>query len=73
MKAVAPTGTESVAMLIPEEVTQMSILSESLAVVRADATDGCWAWASGNRPSSRTSMVEYRPVPQRAPAAKPRR
>lgn len=71
LKAVAPTGTEAVAMLLPEDVTQVSILGEKLAVVRVDATD---TFTASGRPMAVVSniMVEYRPVPQRAPAARPR-
>ena len=69
LKAVAPTGTESVAMLIPQDVTQMSILGEKLAVVRVDAADD---FRASGRPIAVVSniMVEYRPIPQRAPAAR---
>ena len=72
LKAVAPTGTESVAMLIPEDVTQVSILGEKLAVVRVDGVDD---FKATGRPIAIVSnvMVEYRPAPQRAPAARPRR
>lgn len=71
LKAVAPTGTELVAMPIPENVTQLTILGEKLAVVRADAVDD---FRASGRPVAIVSniMIEYRPVPQRAPAARPR-
>ena len=72
LKAVAPTGTESVAMLIPQDVTALSILGEKLSVLRVDGADDFKAMG---RPIAIVSniMVEYRPVPQRAPAARPRR
>ncbi len=70
LKAVAPTGTESVAMLIPEDVTQVSILGEKLSVVRVDGND---IFSASGRPMALVSniQVEYRPVPPRAPV--PRR
>jgi hypothetical protein len=71
LKAVAPTGTESVAIMIPQEVTQLSILGEKLAVVRVDGVDN---FNASGRPIAIVSnvMVEYRPVPQRPPAARRR-
>jgi len=67
LKAVAPTGTESVAIALPEEVTQVSILGEKLAVVRVDGQDN---FTAPGRPIALVSnvQVEYRPAPQRAPA-----
>jgi len=72
LKAVAPTGTESVAVPIPEDVTQVSIMGEKLSVVRVDGADD---FRTPGRPIAIVSnvRVEYRPVPQRPPAAKPRR
>ena len=72
LKAVAPTGTESVAIQIPEDVTQLSILGEKLAVQRVDGVDN---FSASGRPMAIVSniQVEYRPVPPRAPAARPRR
>lgn len=71
LKAVAPTGTESVAMQIPEDVTQLSILGEKLAVQRVDGVDN---FSASGRPMAIVSniQVEYRPVPPRAPAARRR-
>ena len=72
LKAVAPTGTESIALLVAEDVTQVSILGEKLSVIRADGITDTFL-ASG-RPMAIVSniVVEYRPVPLRAPAAQPR-
>ena len=39
LKAVAPTGTEPVSIVIPEEAMQVSILGEKLSVVRVDDVD----------------------------------
>ena len=49
-------------MLIPEDVTQLSILGEKLAVVRVDGADD---FKASGRPIAIVSniMVEYRPVP----------
>jgi hypothetical protein len=71
LKAVAPTGTEPVAILIPEDVTQVSLLGEKLAVIRVDGVDN-FLQAPG-RPMALISnvQVEYRPAPQR-PAARRR-
>jgi hypothetical protein len=71
LKAVAPAGTESVAILIPQDVTQMSILGEKLAVVRVEGGDD---FRASGRPIAIISnvMVEYRPVAGRAPATRRR-
>lgn len=71
LKAVAPTGTESIVLPVAEDVTQVSILGEKLLVVRVDGVDN---FISSGRPMAIVSniMVEYRPVPLRAPAARPR-
>jgi hypothetical protein len=72
LKAVAPTGAESVSIAIPEEAMQVSILGEKLSVVRADGLDN---FNAPGRPIAIISnvMVEYRPPPARPPArsAKP--
>lgn len=62
IKAVAPTGSESVSMLIPEEENQVSILGEKLTVERVDGTA---TFSSAGRPIAVISnvMIEYRPVP----------
>ena len=38
VKAVAPTGTESITIAIPETEKQVSLLGEKLTVERADGT-----------------------------------
>jgi hypothetical protein len=74
LKAVAPTGTETVSIAIPEEAMQVSILGEKLSVIRVDGVD---SFNASGRPMAIISnvMVEYRPVPARArtraPARKP--
>ena len=60
VKAVAPTGTESVTISIPEEEEQVSILGEKVTVERLDGTA---TYSSPGRPVAVISnvMVEYRP------------
>jgi hypothetical protein len=67
VKAVAPTGTESVSVTIPEGETQVSILGEKLTVERAD---GIANYASAGRPIAVIShvMIEYHPGPPPKPA-----
>jgi hypothetical protein len=71
LKAVAPTGIESISVTIPEEENQVSILGEKLMVERAD---GNATYSSAGRPIAIISnvMVEYHPAPPpKTPAAKP--
>jgi len=62
VKAVGPTGTESISMLIPEEEMSVSILGEKLTVERLDGTA---TYSSPGRPVAVISnvMIEYRPAP----------
>jgi hypothetical protein len=62
VKAVAPTGTESITITIPEEEQQVSILGEKLEIVRPD---GSATYTSPGRPIAVISnvMIEYRPGP----------
>jgi hypothetical protein len=76
LKAVAPTGAESVTMMIPEAENQVSLLGEKLTVERAD---GNASYASPGRPIAIVSnvMIEYRPpppvrTPARAPVRRPK-
>jgi len=72
VKAVAPTGTESISMLIPEEESQVSLLGEKLTVERLDGTA---TYSSPGRPIAVISnvMIEYRPAPPPKPAAAPKK
>ncbi len=72
IKAVAPTGTESITMLIPEEANEVSILGEKLTVERLDGTA---TYSSPGRPIAVISnvMIEYRPAPPPKPAPAPRK
>jgi len=64
MKAVAPTGSESITIQLPEDVgEQVSLLGEKLRVVRADG--GVDNFVAPGRPIAAVSNVtlEYRPGP----------
>lgn len=68
VKAVAPTGVESIVITIPAEENRVSILGERLTEERADGID---TFTVPGRPIAVISnvMVEYRPGPApRAPA-----
>src|SRR4051794_39960153 len=62
VKAVAPTGTESISILIPEAENAVSILGEKLTVERLD---GNATYTQPGRPIADISsvMIEYRPPP----------
>jgi hypothetical protein len=68
VKAVAPTGTEPIRIVIPAAEQSVSILGEKLTVVRVDGTDN---FIAPGRPIAIVSnvMLEYRP----GPAPRPRR
>ncbi len=70
IKAVGPTGTESITVVVPEEESQVSILGEKLTVERLDGTA---TYTSPGRPVAVISnvMIEYHPPPPAKPA--PRR
>ena len=72
LKAVGPTGTESISMLIPEDENQVSILGEKLTVERLDGTA---TYSSPGRPIAVISnvMIEYQPAPPPKPAVPPRK
>jgi hypothetical protein len=72
VKAVAPTGTESISVTIPEEEEQVSILGEKLTVERLD---GSATYSSPGRPIAIISNVkiEYRPAPPPKAAPAPRK
>lgn len=69
LKAVAPTGTEHIVLVIPEEEEQVSILGEKLTVERQD---GVANYTSAGRPIAVISNVtiEYVPAPVRRPPAR---
>ena len=60
VKAVAPTGTESIAVTIPAEEKTVSILGEKLTVIYADGQD---TFTAPGRPVAVISnvMLQYRP------------
>ena len=70
VKAVAPTGRESITVMIPEGELSVSLLGEKLAVERID---GPAAYTQPGRPIAVVSnvMLEYRPgPPPKAPVKK---
>ena len=70
VKAVAPTGTESISVAIPEGELSVSLLGERLAVERID---GPAAYSQVGRPIAVVSnvMLEYRPGPPPKPVKPP--
>src|SRR5258706_6118797 len=70
VKAVAPTGTESITVAIPEAELQVSLLGEKVAVERVD---GAATYSQPGRPIAVVSnvMLEYRPGPPPKPPRKP--
>jgi len=64
VKAVAPTGTESISIAIPDTEDEVSILGEKLMVERAD---GNATYTQSGRPIADISnvMIEYQPGPPR--------
>lgn len=74
LKAVAPTGTERVVMVVTEDDAKdgVSILGEKLTVVRVDGSDN---FTAPGRPIAVISnvMLEYRPAPAAKPAPARRR
>lgn len=67
LKAVAPTGTEQVAITLDEAEQMVSILGEKLTVKRIDGND---EFTTPGRPIAIVSnvMLEYRPAPSRRSA-----
>jgi hypothetical protein len=72
LKAVAPTGTESISIMIDAEEEQVSIMGEKLMELRADGQKD--EWETIDRPIAIISnvMVEYQP-PAPARRTTPRR
>jgi hypothetical protein len=72
VKAVAPTGTESIVVTIPAAEETVSILGEKLSVDTLERSD---TFTTPGRPIAVISnvMLEYRPAPARRPAAPARK
>jgi hypothetical protein len=71
LKAVAPTGIESVRVELPDNINDVCVLGEKLGVRRLDADE---IFTGAGRPIALISnvMVEYTPQPvKKAPAKKP--
>jgi hypothetical protein len=68
VKAVAPTGSEPVAVTIPEGEAQVSLLGEKVTVERLDGTA---TYSSSGRPIAVISnlTIDYRPAPPPKPAS----
>lgn len=64
VKAVAPTGSETVTITIPAAEESVSILGEKLSVIRPDGTDN---FSAPGRPIAVISnvMLDYRAAPAR--------
>lgn len=72
LKAVAPTGSETISVEIAEEEQSVSILGEKLAVIRPEGTDN---FTTSGRPIAVISnvLVQYRPPAPRRPTPTRRR
>jgi hypothetical protein len=72
VKAVAPTGSESVVLQIPQEEERVSLLGEKLSVVTVENVDN---FAASGRPIAVISnvMVTYTPAPASTRKPAPRR
>lgn len=64
VKAIAPTGSESIVVTIPAAEESVSILGEKLSVIRLDGPDN---FIAPGRPIAVISnaTIEYRPAPVR--------
>jgi hypothetical protein len=72
VKAVAPTGVESVSIMVPEEEEKVSLLGEKLTV---ETREGTATYTQPGRPIAVISNVslEYQPPPPARPTRKGRR
>ena len=72
VKAVAPTGTETITITVPAEENSVAILGEKLHVIRPEGTDN---FIAPGRPIAIISNVvlEHRPAPVRRTAPARRR
>lgn len=70
VKAVAPVGIETVVFDVPEDVTEVVVLGERLAVQRLDGRE---VFSSAGRPIAVLSnpVLEYRPAPPKPAPRKP--
>lgn len=72
VKAVAPVGRETVVFDVPDDVTEVVVLGERLAVQRLDGRE---VFSSAGRPIAVLSnpTLEYRPAPPKAVKPAPRK
>lgn len=68
VKAVAPTGSESIAVELPAGVTEISLLGEKLTIERLDGTETVTA---PGRPIAVVSQVEVEYRPPTSSGARP--
>jgi hypothetical protein len=63
VKAVAPIGTEAIEVIVPADVSEVSLLGEKLAVTRSDGVPA--TYAAPGRPIAIISeaVIEYTPGP----------
>ncbi|HEY7290782.1 MAG TPA: hypothetical protein VH583_13175 [Vicinamibacterales bacterium] len=73
VKAVAPTGTESIVVMIPESEEQVSLLGEKVTVEAVGTPPTTFTQAG--RPIAVVSnlMIEYRPAPVKPAPSKPKK
>jgi hypothetical protein len=71
VKAVAPVGSEPIAVSIPADVDQVSILGEKLTLVRADGVPA--TYAAPGRPIAIISHVTVEFTPAPAPSLRRKR
>jgi hypothetical protein len=70
VKAVAPVGSEAIALELPAELTEVSILGEKLTIQRADGQAA--TYSAAGRPVAVISDVTVEYVPAPAPARRGR-
>lgn len=72
LKAVAPTGSEPISVIVEEQAEKVSILGEKLLELRPDGRD---EYMATGRPIAIISnvMVTYKPAPAKRPATTRRR
>jgi len=72
VKAVAPVGSEPIAVEIPPEMTELTILGEKLTVVRGDGVAATYSVPGRPIAIISNATVEYVPAPAPAPVRRRR-
>jgi hypothetical protein len=70
VKAVAPIGAEAVVVSVPEDVTEVVLLGEKLAVEKLSTREMVSAVTAPGRPLAIVSQVEIEYRPGKAPASR---